>query len=131
MKHILAVPVFMLYIGIAYAGHVNVTLDDLLLLAESRVSDKTILTFIETREIAFTVSEEEIVKLRESGLSEEAIQYLLAKSKEAGEISDQYKPPPVSFYPYSQPLVKSTETDEIIVRDKPPAVLFYPYPRYY
>jgi len=99
MKHILAVLVFILSIGIAYAGHLNVTLDDLLLLAESEVSDKTILAFIEPREITFTLGTEEIAKLRKAGLSEEVIQYLLAKSRQAGLTYDQYIKPPVP-YPY-------------------------------
>ncbi len=99
MKHILAALVFMLSIGTAYAGHLNVTLDDLLLLAESGVSDKTILAFIEPREITFTLGTEEIAKLRKAGLSEEVIQYLLAKSRQAGLTYDQYIKPPVP-YPY-------------------------------
>ena len=45
----------MLSMGIAYAGHLNMTLNDLLLLAESGVSDKTILAFIEPRKITFTL----------------------------------------------------------------------------
>jgi len=100
MKHILAVLVFMLSIGTAYAGHLKVTLDDLLLLAESRVSAKTILAFIEPREITFTLGTEEIAKLRKAGFSEEFIQYLLAKSRQAGLTYNQYIKPPV---PYSYP----------------------------
>ncbi len=100
MKHILAVLVFTLSIGIAYAAHLNITLDDLFLLAESRVSDKTILAFIEPREITFTLGTEEIEKLRKAGLSEEVIQYLLSKCRQAGLTYNQYIKPPV---PYSYP----------------------------
>ena len=101
MKHILAALVFMLSIGTAYAGHLKVTLDDLLLLTESRVSDKTILAFIGPREITFTLGTEEIEKLRKAGLSEEVIKYLLAKSRQADLTYNQYIKPPVPYpYPY-------------------------------
>ena len=101
MKHILAVLVFILSIGIANAGHLNVTLNDLLLLAESGVSNKTILAFIEPRKITFTLDAKEIAKLRKAGLSEEVIQYLLAKSRQAGLTYNQYINPPVPYpYPY-------------------------------
>ena len=101
MKHILAALVFMFSIGTAYAGHLKVTLDDLLLLTESRVSDKTILAFIGPREITFTLGTEEIEKLRKAGLSEEVIKYLLAKSRQADLTYNQYINPPVPYpYPY-------------------------------
>ena len=100
MKHILAALVFMLSIGIANAGHLKVTLDDLLLLAESGASDKTILAFIEPREITFTLTTEEIAKLRKAGFSEEFIQYLLAKNRQAGLTYNQYIKLPV---PYAYP----------------------------
>ncbi len=101
MKHILAVLICMLSMGIAYAGHLNMTLNDLLLLAESGVSDKTILAFIEPRKITFTLDAKEIAKLRKAGLSEEVIQYLLAKSRQAGLTYNQYINPPVPYpYPY-------------------------------
>ena len=100
MKHLLAVLVFMLSLGTAYAGHLKVTLEDLLLLAESGVADKTILAFIEPREISFIIGAEEIAKLRKAGFSEEFIQYLLAISKQAGKTSGQYMIPPVPYPRY-------------------------------
>jgi len=101
MKHILAVLICMLSMGIAYAGHLNMTLNDLLLLAESGVSDKTILAFIEPRKITFALDAKEIAKLRKAGLSEEVIQYLLAKSRQADLTYNQYIKPPVPYpYPY-------------------------------
>jgi hypothetical protein len=100
MKHILAILVFMFGTGIVYAGHLNVTLNDLLLLAESGVSDKTFLAFIEPREITFTPGTEEIAKLRKAGLSEEVIQYLLANNRQAGLTYNRYINPPVAYsYP--------------------------------
>ena len=70
MKHVLAVLVFLLGTGIACAGHINVTLDDLLSLAQNGLSDKTILAFIEPREIIFTPGDIEIAKLRKAGLNQ-------------------------------------------------------------
>jgi hypothetical protein len=90
MKQLFAALVFMFGTGIANAGHLNVTLSDLLLLAESGVSDKTILAFIEPRELAFTSGTEEIAKLRKAGLSEEVIQYLLANNKQASLTDNKY-----------------------------------------
>jgi len=100
MKHILAILVFVLGTGIASAGQLNVTLSDLLLLVESGVSDKTILAFIEPRKITFTLGRKEIAKMYRAGISDEVIQYLLAKNKRTGLTYNRYIKPPV---PYSYP----------------------------
>jgi len=79
-----------------------VTMEDLLLLAASRVSDEIILAFIETREIGFTPGAAEIVRLREAGLSEDVIRQLLTRTAAAREIGADYAPARTAFYPTQQ-----------------------------
>ena len=72
----------------------NVTMEDLLLLADSEVSDAVILTFIRARKKAFTMGASEIVTLYESGLSDVAILYLqLSESIAIDDPAGHYEPP--------------------------------------
>ena len=105
----------------------NVTLDDLLLLANGEVSDAIILSFIRTRETAFIVGAREIVKLREAGLSDEAIQYLLLSENIAMDSpADYYDPPPMGHYPPAVTLAPTVTSNRYRS-----AELFDAYPRHY
>lgn len=110
----------------------NVTLEDLVMLADSEVSEPVILTFIRTRKRAFTMGASEIVKLYEAGLSDTAIQYLLlsesiaiddpADYDEPSTGSTDHYPPAIAMEPYPK-----TATSNRYPSDVP----FYAYPRYY
>ena len=52
-------------------------MDDIVLLAESDISDQTILTFIRYRQLDFVLDAKGVQRLREAGVSEDVIQYLL------------------------------------------------------
>ncbi len=56
------------------------SLEDLTLLIESGISDQTILVFLDTREIGFQLDSETIARLRQQGVSEEVIRYLLERT---------------------------------------------------
>ncbi len=63
----------------AQASHLKASLDDIVLLSQRGVSDKTLLLFLEDREAAFTLDAESIDKLILAGVSEDVIRYLLAR----------------------------------------------------
>ena len=109
----------------------NVTLQDLLLLADSEVSDAVILSFIRSRETAFTVGASEIVKLREAGLSDVAIQYLFLQSKTIADPVGYYEPPTGSVKYYPPAISMETYPETITLNRYSSAVPFYAYPRYY
>lgn len=90
MKRILVSLVWFVF-TLAQAGTQLVSLDDLLLLIERRVSDETILVLLETREIGFTPGAEEIDRLLEAGISEEVIRYLLRKTEKATDPAYTYR----------------------------------------
>ena len=54
-----------------------VSLDDVVLLARSDISDQTIFTFLDFRELGFVLDAQSLLLLRESGVSEAVIRYLL------------------------------------------------------
>ena len=65
----------------AAAAHgLEVSLEDLTLLAASDMSDETILVFLEPRELGFELDPEAIAHLRQQGVSDEVIRYLLEKT---------------------------------------------------
>ncbi len=57
-----------------------VTLEHIILLAEGGLSDETIIAFLETRPLGFVLSAEDIVRLRQAGVSERVIRYLLQRT---------------------------------------------------
>ncbi len=61
----------------AYSQDDTVSFDDVLLLAQSGISDRTIMTFLNIRRLDFVLDAEGILQLREAGVSEDIIQYLL------------------------------------------------------
>ena len=65
---------------VAQADAPQVSLEDILLLMERGVSNETLLVFLETREIGFTLDVEDIDELLEAGVSEEIISYLLQRT---------------------------------------------------
>ena len=108
----------------------NVTMEDLLLLADSEVSDAVILTFIGARKKAFTMGASEIVTLYESGLSDVAILYLqLSESIAIDDPAGHYEPPIglSDNYPTTMEPFPKTVTSNRYPSDVP----FYAYPRSY
>lgn len=73
--------------------------EDLQLLAENHVSEPVVVTFIETRDMAFTLDTQRLTSLRQSGLGLDALQILVEKSA-AGL--------PVPLAPAPAPLVAGT-----------------------
>ena len=57
-----------------------VVLEHIILLAEGGLSDETIIAFLETRPLGFVLSAEDIVRLRQAGVSERVIRYLLQRT---------------------------------------------------
>ncbi|MCZ6502481.1 MAG: hypothetical protein O6945_08195 [Gammaproteobacteria bacterium] len=108
----------------------NVTLEDLLMLADSEVSEAVILSFIKTRKRAFTMDASEMVKLYDAGLSDVVIQYLLvSESITIDDPADYYEPPTVSTDNY--PITMEPYPRTVTSNRYPPDVPFYAYPRYY
>ena len=75
----------------AQANNRSVTIDDVIQLTQSGISDETIITFLETREIRFVLSPQDIVRLRAAGISEELLRYLLQHT--AADQPPAYLPP--------------------------------------
>lgn len=86
----------------AQATNQPVTIDDVIQLAQSGISDETMITFLDTREIGFVPSAEMIVRLRAAGVSEDVICYLLERT---AAVPAPVPPPPVTYAPgYGYPL---------------------------
>jgi hypothetical protein len=60
-----------------------VSLDDIILLAESDVSDQTIMTFLWYRQLDFVLDSKGIQRLRAAGVSDDVIRYLLEQDATA------------------------------------------------
>ena len=73
----------------AAVGRRQASLEDLTLLAESGISDQTILVFLDTREVEFQLDSETIAWLRQQGVSEEVIRYLLERTDTRDERVDR------------------------------------------
>ena len=112
------------------ADWLNVTLEDLLLLADNEVSDSVILSFIRTRERSFSVGASEIAKLREAGLSNVAIQYLQLAEGNATDGPLVYYPPTVSIDDYP-PIISVPYPETATSNRYPSSEPFYDYPVYY
>ena len=61
----------------------TVSLDDLVLLAQSDISDQTIMTFLDYRVLKFALDVETVLMLRQAGVSEAVIRYLLEQAATA------------------------------------------------
>ena len=80
--------VLLLGAGAARAQGRPASLDDVVLLAQSGLSDDTILSFLETRPIGFVLSATSIVQLRAAGVSEVIIRYLSVTLPMASPLRD-------------------------------------------
>jgi hypothetical protein len=95
-----------LVIPAAAADRRQVSLEDLTLLAESDISDQTILAFLGTRELEFQLDSETIARLRQQGVSEEVIRYLLERTDTRNDRVDRVEYvsadpyPPRYYVPY-------------------------------
>jgi hypothetical protein len=90
------------------AGYRVVRLMDVIVLAREGVSDRTVISFLENRELAFVVGTDEILRLRDAGAGEELIGYLIERTAPR----DSYAPRPYAdgspYYddvrsPYDEP----------------------------
>lgn len=76
------------------------SVDDLVALAEGGLTNETILVFVRNRPVAFAGSAEEILRLKEAGVSEEVIRYLLEHAAaDDGEYSGEYSEGYAGNYP--------------------------------
>jgi hypothetical protein len=62
------------------AGYRVVRLSEVLVLAREGVADRTIISFLENRQLDFAVGTEEILRLRDAGAGEEVIRYLIERT---------------------------------------------------
>ena len=67
----------------AQASHLQVSLDDIVLLSQQGVSDQTILLFLENREAGFALDADALDKLLLAGVSGEVIRYLFSQNTTA------------------------------------------------
>ena len=78
-----------------------VSLENVIVLAQSGISDETILAFLEPRQVAFDLDADEIARLKEAGVSEEIIRYLLEKAGAPPRETGASTVVVVPAYPYS------------------------------
>jgi len=89
-------------------------LDDVVLLQKSDISEQTILTFLKYRKIGFALDTEALDRLRESGVSEKIISYMLIQNTSpvtatpAYVVATGYNSPLPSYY-FGTRLVGATE----------------------
>lgn len=81
----------------ARASHRQVTPDEIIQLTQSGLSDETIITFLETRDLAFVPDVNEIVRLRAAGVSEVVIQYLVTRTAVRPPSYAAVPPPPPAY----------------------------------
>jgi hypothetical protein len=65
--------------SLAYSQDGTVSLDDVVLLAQSDISDQTILTYLKYRNLDLALDADAVQRLRKDGVSEEIIRYLLER----------------------------------------------------
>jgi uncharacterized membrane protein YgcG len=100
MKRLLASLICTIGLSIAQAGSLQISIEDILLLAEQGVSDETILVFVKTREIGFIPDAEDIDKLHAASISEEVIRYILRQTATDSSPSYRYQTRSyVDYYP--------------------------------
>jgi hypothetical protein len=63
----------------AYSQDGGVSLDDVILLAQTDISDQTVLVFLKYRNLSFVLDADAVRRLSEAGVSEQVITYLLTK----------------------------------------------------
>src|SRR2546427_12621676 len=90
------------------AGYRVVRLTDVIVLAREGVSDRTIVSFLESRELAFVVGTDEILRLRDAGAGEELIRYLVERtaprdSYASDPYADRAPYPDYGRSPYHEP----------------------------
>jgi hypothetical protein len=90
------------------AGYRVVRLTDVIVLAREGVSDRTIVSFLESRELAFVVGTDEILRLRDAGAGEELIRYLVERtaprdSYASDPYGDRSPYPDYGRSPYDEP----------------------------
>jgi len=97
------------------AGYRVVRFSEVIALAREGVSDRTIISFLDNRELDFVVGTDEILRLRDAGVGEEVIRYLVrrtaprdryASDPYAGSRYDDYASSPYGDYdgsPYAEP----------------------------
>ncbi len=81
------------------------SLEDIILLAESGVSNQTIRVFLSSRPVDFDLDADAIARLKEAGISEENIQFLLDSFGEPASVTDRevvvvVAPDPYPYYYY-------------------------------
>lgn len=62
------------------AGYRVVRLSEVIALAREGVSDRTIISFLDNRELDFVVGTDEILRLRDAGVGEEVVRYLIQRT---------------------------------------------------
>ena len=111
------------------AGFLDVTLEDLLVLANNEVSNAVIISFIKSREKAFTLGANEIAELRKAGLSDITIQYLLLSESIAidNPASGTYQ----QLFDNYSPVTMTEPYPEFVTSNHYSTEPFYAYPAYY
>ncbi|HED14936.1 MAG TPA: hypothetical protein ENI62_15010 [Gammaproteobacteria bacterium] len=101
MKCLLASLAIIAGFGIAHASGTTVSLDDIVMLSQRDVSDKTILVLLQNREIGFVLDADDIDNLLEAGVSEEVIRYLLQNTTstppDTNAGTPRYIYPPIAY----------------------------------
>ena len=105
----------------AQGQELTATVDDVILLAQSGISEATILTFLQTRTVDLTLSAEEIARLQKAGVSEAIIWYMLQRPGPADP----------SLRSYVVPVVNGTNYPSNYYRSGYVGVISYPQLWYY
>jgi hypothetical protein len=79
-KMVLSLALALAVSAIAEGGYRVVRLTEVIVLAREGVSDRTIISFLENRELAFVVGTDEVLRLRDAGAGEELIRYLVERT---------------------------------------------------
>ncbi len=129
MKYRVLVGLFGLaMLTVAAAGHLQVSLDDIVLLNQRGVSDQTILLLLENRELGFNMDPDAVDRLLLAGVSDEIIRYLLAQATAVRNPADIAPPTTYSDIPADYPVTTSLAVDPVVY---PAAPYVEPYPGYY
>ena len=76
--------------SLAYSQDGMVSLDDVVLLAQSDISEQTILTFLKYRKLEFALDAGAVQRLREGGVSEEIIRFMLQQDAKSVVATPNY-----------------------------------------
>ena len=69
------------FVAQALANDRRVEIQDIVSLEQAGLSDQTILTFVDSGTLGFSMSAADLIYLRDAGVSEHVIRYLLAKAR--------------------------------------------------